>query len=215
MSITTPSNAFSQKGAQGSVYASGFKPELYVVAAGTYALDSSHRPSAPSTGDYSAIQLTRGTTTVPLGLVGPPYVVSTEGCDIRSNQKKVSFSCGIVLNGNPATEPAFGTAELRIRPSPRPYNKPGRYRVPLPLASRDLSQPIIENVQIMNKAGVNVSPAGVGTWLLKAMVLKNGHIALLKDNAGTISALTHADISAGFVLDDVVDIAIQGLYRSQ
>lgn len=215
MSITTSSNAFSQKGAQGSVYDRGFKPELYVVAAGTYALDSSHRPSAPSTGDYSAIQLSRGTTTVPLGVAGSPFVTSTQGCDIRINQKKASYTCGIVLNGNPATEPAFGTAELRIRPSPRPFNKPGRYRIPLPLPDLSFSEPISESVGIVNKAGVNIAPAGPGTWLLKAMVLKNGHLALLKDEEGTITPLTHTDIAAGFVLDDVIDIAVQGLYRSQ
>lgn len=220
LSIT---DTFDQKANSHGVRNRGFRPELYTVDDGTYASNSAYGAGTAPVSSYLTVQLSRGTTTVPLiGAAGPPFVTSTEGCEIRQNGRDVDFICSVTLDGNPATEPAFGNEELRIRPQQVPFDQPARYRIPLPLAKRDLPEPTFENVEIQNKAGVQIAPdvtAGAGAWLLEARLLVDGTLVLLKKDVsvtGTqVTALRHADINAGFSANNVISITIRGTYKAE
>lgn len=210
---------FDQSAASNGIRHIGFRPELYTVAAGSYASNEVYGLGAPLVSSYLDIQLSRGTTTVPLiGASGPPFVNSTEGCDIRQHDNEVEFVCSVTLDANPATDPDLGTEEIRIRPRPITPNLPSRYIIPLPLPTRG-SNPVFEDVEIQNKSGVQVAPAGVGAWLLEARLLKDGNLALVKKDVSATgtqqTALTHDDISAAFVANNVISITVRGKYLAQ
>jgi len=212
----SPEAPFDQKANSAGIYNRGFRPELYTVAAGTYASNAVYGVAAAVANSYASVQLARGTTTIPNGSGG--FVNSTEGCEIRQHGSDVEFLCSITLNGN--TDPDFSAEELRIKPRNLP-GAPGRYKIPLPLPSRFHEDPVFENVEIQNKAGVQIAPdvtAGVGTWLLEARLLKDGTLALLKKDISVLgtqqTALVHNDINAGFAADQVINITIRGTYKT-
>lgn len=201
----------------------GFRPELYTVTDGTYATNSVYGVGAPLLNSYLSVQIPRGTSTISLvGATGSPFVPSMEGCSIRQNGYDVDFICNVVLDGNPITEPTFGNEELRIRPRRNDFTQPPRYMKPLPLSDRKLDEPNFDNVEIVNKAGVQIAPgatAGAGSWLLQARLLKDGTLALVKKDVSLVgtqqTALRHSDIDSGFTANDVISITIRGSYRAQ
>lgn len=204
---------FDQKANAHGILNRGFRPELYTVASGTYASNSVHGLGAPVINSYTNIQLARG--------VGPPFITSVEGCDIRQHGQSVDFTCSITLDGNPLTEPDFSNQELRIRPRRARFDQPGRYGISLPLAKRGTDGPVFKGVEIINKDGVQIAPgskAGPGAWLLEAKLLIDGSIALLKRNIGIlgtqVTALRHADIDDGFVMNQVIAITVYGSYMA-
>jgi hypothetical protein len=91
----------------------------------------------------------------------------------------------------------------------------------MPLA-KDGAQVVFDEVEIQNKAGSQIAPdatAGAGSWLLQARLLKDGTIALIKSNVGTVgtqqTALRASEINAGFVANNVINITIRGRYLAQ
>lgn len=220
MSGIFETNVFDQKANLNGIYNRGFRPELYTVANGTYASNGVYGVGAALANSYLSIQLSRGTTTVPL--VGDSFVTSTEGCDIRQHGNNIDFVCSVTLNANPLTDPDFNDEEIRIRPRQPAFDRPPRYGIPLPLPDRNLAEPVFDDVEIQNKSGVQIAPdasAGPGAWLLGARLLKDGTLALIKRDTSVTgtqeSALLHNDINAGFVADNVISITIRGSYRSE
>lgn len=222
MTDINPGNPFSQKSNANRIYNRGFRPELYTVANGTYSSNAVYGVGEDLLNSYLNVQLPRGTTTVPLiGASGPPFVPSTEGCDIRQNGKNVEFVCSVVLDGNPLTEPSFGNEELRIRPQQVSFVRPARYMIPLPLSDRNLDEPVFDDVEIQDKSGVQIAPdatAGAGAWILQARLLRDGTLALVKKDVSIVgtqqTALLHSDINAGFSADNSINITIRGSYRA-
>jgi hypothetical protein len=220
MSVNGAPEYFDQSSNSRGLRNIGFSPELYTVAAGSYASNGVYGLGAALVNSYLDIQLPRGTTTVPLvGASGPPFVTSTNGCDIRQHDNQVNFICSVVLDGT--TDPSFGTGELRIRPRTTTVAEPARYRRGMPLA-KDGAQVVFDEVEIQNKAGSQIAPdatAGAGSWLLQARLLKDGTIALIKSNVGTVgtqqTALRASEINAGFVANNVINITIRGRYLAQ
>lgn len=220
MSSSVSFEFFDQSAASNGIRNIGFRPELYTVAAGTYASNGVYGVGADLVNSYKNIQLPRGTTTVPLtGASGPPFVTSTEGCDIRQHDNEVNFVCSITLDANPSTDPDLNTEELRIRPQRPFYNQPARYMLPFPLPVRG-TQPVFEDVEIQNRTGAQVAPSvGVGAWVLEARLLVDGTLALAKRNTDTVgtqqTALTHDDIAGAFSTNDVISITMRGKYLAQ
>jgi hypothetical protein len=220
MSVNGSPEYFDQSSNSHGLRNIGFSPELYTVASGSYASNAVYGLGAALVNSYLSIQIPRGTTTVPLtGASGPPFVTSTNGCDVRQHDNEVDFVCSVVLNGT--TDPGFGNNELRIHPQTITPDKPARYQRGMPLAKAG-SQIIFDNVEIVNRAGVQIAPdssAGAGKWLLQARLLKDGTIALVKSNVGTVGtqqlALRASDINAGFVANNVIIITVRGWYRAQ
>lgn len=212
---------FDQKSTQDRVLNRGFRPELYTVENGTYVSNSSYGAEAPLTNSYLSNQLKKGTTVIPLiGAAGPPFVKSTEGCEIRQNGRDVDFSVSVCLNGN--TDPNFGNEELRIKPRQRTFDQPPRYSIPFPLPCNELPTPTFKVAEILNKAGSPVAPdSGVatGTWVLGARILRDGTMALTKTNIDVAGSnefpLLHADIDEGFTADNVIFVNVRGTYKAQ
>lgn len=220
MSVNGAPEYFDQSSNSHGLRNIGFSPELFTVVAGSYASNAVYGLGAAATNSYLSIQLPRGTTTVPLvGGSGPPFVTSTNGCDIRQHDNEVDFICSVVLTGT--TDPAFGSDELRIRPRTTTLADPARYRRGMPLAQHS-AQIVFDEVEIQNKAGTQIAPdatAGGGTWLLQARLLKDGTIALVKSNVGIVgtqqTALKASEINAGFVANNVINITVRGKYLAQ
>lgn len=204
----------------------GFVPELYTVDAGTYAGDPNYGVAAPAANSYttSGYQLPRGTTTVEL-LPGPPplYVNSTEGCDIRQQDRDTDFALSVCLDARLVAPAAFGNEELRFRPNPLPRNKPRNQLVPLPISKRGQTAPTFDGVEITDKSGVQIAPdgsAGGGAWVLGARLLRDGTLALTKKDLSAVgtqeTALQANEINSTFgAANDVIFINVRGTYKAE
>ena len=218
-----PVGIFDQKANASGITNRGFRPELYTVANSSYALNAVYSVGAPLVNSYLNVQIPRGTSTVVLDTGPPPvFVNSTEGCNIRQQDRDVDFMISVCLDGNPLTKPNFGDEELRLRPQKTPLNRPLRYRVPLPLSKRDQTSPTFNDVEIINKTGVQIAPnasAGAGACVLGARLLRDGLIALTKKDLLLVgiqeTALRASDINAGFTTDNVIFITLRGNYKAQ
>ncbi len=210
----------SAKNVENGIFSGGFRPELYSFLNGAYASDARYGPSSPLITSYLINQLPRGTTSVPLGVTGPPFVISNTGCNYRMQGNKVEFVCNVTLGG---ADPNYtDNEELRIRPAQRiNFNRVVGQRG-LPIPDSRYSLPLFDRVEILNKTGAETVPdAGTpaGQYQLQARLLLNGELALvLKDVAGgpppIIRALQNEDIDGAFSINNVVSIIIRGTYKT-
>lgn len=201
----------------------GFNPELYTVAAGSFADNAAHSPVEPAVNTYAPFQLSRGVTTIPLG---SGFVSSKQGCNIRQRGNEVEFDLSICLDGN--STPGFAVdEELRIRPLQNWITRLLAQRNPLPIPQKPNTSVRLDGVEIVDKDGVQVAPraaGGSGSWLLSARVLLNGAIALTKLDPGAVTLpgspvselpLVAEDIAAALTTDNVVVINIHGSYLAE
>ncbi|HSA76278.1 MAG TPA: hypothetical protein VLE02_01915 [Nitrosarchaeum sp.] len=192
----------------------GYRPELYTVAAGSYASNAVHAFSAALLHSYASIQLPPGLTTVTLGSA---FVSSKENCTFEQRGKEVTFTCSVTLGTT--LNPGLGTEELRIHPMRRNPVEPKSYLRGLPLPAQPIDIPIV-SLSVVNKTGVQIVPdAGspAGTYILGARVLTNGVIALIIRDLNIAApnqwrGMTHNDIGANFVADQVIMFNIKGTY---
>ncbi len=210
----------SAKHVEDGIFSGGFKPELYSVVNGAYTSNARYGSSSPLLTSYLINQLPRGTTTVPLGVTGPPFVISSTACQYRMQGNKVEFVCNVTLGG---ADPDYtDNEELRIRPAQRiNFNRVVGQRG-LPIPDSKFSLPLFNDVEIVNKTGAASAPdAGtpVGEYQIFARLLLNGELALvLKDVAGgpppIIRGLQNGDIDGAFASDNVVSITVRGTYKT-
>lgn len=218
--MASPFQIANLKATSTSIIQGGFRPLLFTVANGSYVSNIVFGSGATEVNNYETYQLPRGTTYVPLTINS--YVTSTEGCDFQMTGQKVNFICSVVLNAQ-LIDPGFGTEELRIRPYPRSDIEPAQYLKPLPVPLRTALLPLFEDVEIVNKLGVQVSPDSgtvAGVYDLQARLLQDGQLALvLKDittTPPTVRGLQSADINNLFgTADEIIRITIRGCYRAQ
>jgi hypothetical protein len=194
----------------------GFRPELYTVAAGSYISNPSHGALSESVNSYVNIQIPRGTSSIASSTGG--LVNSTEGCEITRKDGKVNFTCSIMLNAQ--TDPAYGTEELRIKPRFFGFDQPARYMVGLPVPSQGTNKlPFFSDFEILDKDSVVIAPdlgTGAGVWELRAVLLNDRTLALVLYNqaTGNTQPLTHNNIDAAFgVADSAIFINIRGEYK--
>jgi len=209
----------SARHVENGVFSGGFKPELYSVANGSYNSNARFGPSSPLLTSYLINELPRSTTTVPLGVTGPPFVTSATGCDYSMQANKVEFVCNVTLGG---ADPDYtDNEELRIRPARRiNFNRAVGQRG-LPAPDSKFSPPLFDDVEIVNKAGAEAAPdpgSPAGEYQIQARLLLNGELALvLKDVAGgpppIIRGLQNGDIDGSFAVDNVISITVRGTYR--
>lgn len=201
--------SFSKKG--------GYRPELYTVVAGAYASNAVYAMGSPLVHSYYTNQLAPGTTTVTLGAA---FVTSKEGCEWEQIGSDVTVTCNVTLGTT--ANPGFGAEELRIKPLRRNSVEPKSYLRGLPTPFSPTEVPIL-TLEIVNKSGVQIVPdAGspAGNYKLGARVLGNGTIALIvRDfNAAPPNAwrgITHDDIAANFVADQVISFSVHGSYSTR
>jgi hypothetical protein len=221
----TTLNAFgraltSAKNTEDGVFQNGYSPELYSVANGAYTSNAAYGSFSPLLTSYLTNQISRGTSTVPIGAMGHPFAPSTTGCNYRQQGNKVEFVCSVTLGG---TDPDYpDTEELRIRPAQLvQFNRVVGQRG-LPLPDPKFSLPLFGDVEILNKLGVVVAPdasTAAGEYQILARLLLNGDLALvLKDgepmSPPVIRGLQTGDIDEAFAADNIVNITIRGTYKS-
>ncbi len=212
--------AFGQKSAATPLVLGGFKPLLFTVVNGSYNSNLVFGSGAAQLNSYQMFQLPRGTTTVPF--VGPSFVTSTEGCDYQLEEREINFTCSVVLNAQ-LPDPAFGDEELRIKPFPRLTTEPPQFLKPLPIPLRTAPLPFFDDVEIVNKAGIQIAPdvgSTTGVYILQARLLQDGTLALvLKDITTappTVRGFQHDDFDSAFgTLNEIIRIIIRGSYKAQ
>nr|QBK86162.1 MAG: uncharacterized protein LCMAC101_07570 [Marseillevirus LCMAC101] len=209
----------SAKNTEDGISHGGFNPELYSVVTGSYNSSANYGTGVPLLTSYLINQLPRGTTTVPLGAMGPPFVISNTGCKYRLQGNKVEFVCNVTLGG---TDPDYtDDEEIRIRPARLIlFNRVAAVRG-LPAPDPNFSLPTFNDVEILNKAGVGVAPDGgtpTGDYKIFARLLWDSGLALvLRDSDGggipIVRGLQNGDIDAAFAADNVVSITVRGTYK--
>ncbi len=201
------------RGIHNDIQQSGFRPQLSLVAAGSYASGPSYGSGAASTGNYDA-QV-------------PPVTVRNSGnslCPTRSHVRQqdndIDFEIVICLD---ASQPdPFGgqsTDEVRIRTLPLVSGEPGRYAGTLKPADPRYGLPLFHDIEVVNQMGVTLLPDAASN-LLQARYLAGGELALVQQDlsAGpppTTSALTAAQIGSllGLGAGSLVRIHVRGQYK--
>lgn len=201
-SLSSISETYDQ-GLEKTVARSGFRSELFTVAAGSYAANQSYGSGAVSTGSLASVS------------------TSDSQCKIRKQDADVDFSIDVVLDTTAAAPGLSAGDELRVR-SLRPVgsNNPARYSAVLPVPDRKFGLPLILDVEVVNELGLAPSgfPSVAGVGQLQARLLHGGELALVvRDGQSGPSAvttpLTFGDVSPLFGQDESVIIRVRGTYR--
>lgn len=187
---------------------SGFRPQLSVVAAGSYVSNAAYGSGAASTGNYDTVTLR-----------GNASSLNQTIAQYTRTGKQVQFSIQISLNGAAANPIGVGGSEIRIRVQPINPIEPEKYLVGLPLPTGGFLLPIFEDVEVLDQTGANLLPAAVNSQL-QARMLYNGDLALIVMNlaAGpppTAVGLTAAGLGALFAtVGRTIKIIVRGSYMS-
>ncbi|HSA76277.1 MAG TPA: hypothetical protein VLE02_01910 [Nitrosarchaeum sp.] len=188
---------------------SGFRPQLNVVAAGSYVSNAVYGSNAASTGNYETVTLR-----------GSSNSLSQTVASYTKNGKQVSFSVQISLNGAVANPIAVGGSEVRIRVLPTNVTEPEKYISGLPLPDGSFLLPLFEDVEVIDQTGTNLLPNAVNSQL-QARILYNGDLALVNVNlaAGpppTSVGLTAAILGALFAtVGRTIKILVRGTYMAK
>lgn len=186
---------------QSDVSYSGFRPQLFTVAAGSYASDATYGSNTDPTGDYSSVA-----------------IVSESIAKTRVDDNQVDFDVQISLDATAADPAATGGDELRIRVVPRVAGEPQRYRQGLPPSKTPLTLPLFTDVDVILKS--TGATSGTLTGLLEARLLYGNELALVaRDTTATPpahDALTATSLSAlfGQQAADSILITVRGQYRT-
>lgn len=194
---------------QTNISHSGFRPELFTVATGSYASNQVYGSGAALVNDYN-----------------DETVRNSSRASIRQHDRSSDFSLKITLDLSLA-DPGFVTdEELRIRTlQPLGSGEPGRYLNKLPVKSTNYRQPLFLDVEIINPAtGFPFAgfPVIAGAGQLQARLLISGELALVVSDltAGpppTVTPLTTGDLSPlfGAAAGTQLEISIRGSYRAE
>lgn len=196
---------------QGLVLNNGSRPQLYLVAAGSYATAAVYGSGAASTGNYDTVTL-RGDTSS----------LQQSGSAYRKEARNVYFTTIISLD-SAQTDPFANqaTAELRIR-TKRPLSsaEPGSYLNQLPLPDPNYPLPLFFDCEILGmNDGQPLLPTQANS-LVQARLLVGGDIALVRRAMGAPpvdTALTAGDLAALFgqvSVPNTIRIIVRGDYRT-
>lgn len=212
MSIQFVDNS-NVRGIQNDIQQSGFRPQLFLVAAGSYASGPFYGSGAASTGNYDA-QV-------------PPITVrnSSDGlCPTRSHVRQqdndIDFETVICLD---ASQPdPFGgqpTDEVRIGTLPLATGEPRRYARTLKPVDPHFGLPLFHDIEVLDQMGSTLLPDAVST-VLQARYLAGGQLAIVQRDlsAGpppTTTALTAGQMGTllGLGAGSLIRIHVRGQYK--
>lgn len=154
-------------------YSQSFRPQLFVVAAGSYATNAVYGAGAApvqsggSDVTYEAATYTDSSNSL-RGTQGNFYRVG----------KNVQFDIVVSLDGttDPATAAAVGT-EVRLRTLPPSASEPGRYDIHLPNFDPKFPLPSFDVECVDLSTGAIVLPQAAADQVLKARLLPGGLLA--------------------------------------
>lgn len=195
---------------KGSICNSGYRPQLYTVAGGSYVSNAVYSSGATEVNNYENETLRRNSN---------PLARTTGS--IRKHGKNVDFSVEVALNCDLAN-PGFGaTEELRIRVLPLSTGDPFRYGRGLPISDPLYGLPLFTEVEVVD-ADTGLVPGAFGALAgqLQARLLKGGDLALVSNDLGqggipaTVTALNAGDIAGLFGgTINLLRISVRGSYR--
>jgi len=201
------------RGIYNNVQQSGFRPQLSLVAAGSYASGPFYGSGAASTGNYDA--------------QAPPVTVRNSSnslcptrAHVRQQDNDIDFEIVICLD---ASQPdPFGgqpADEVIIRTLPLASGDPGRYSGVLKPVDPRYGLPLFHDIEVLDQLGGTLLPDAASS-LLQARYLAGGRLALVQQDlsAGpppTTSALTAAQIGnlLGLGAGSLVRIHVRGQYK--
>ena len=192
----------TDRGVQGAVQQTGFRPSLYTVVTGSYAANHVYSSGAAVVSNYDSV------------MVDTP----ASKASVRKHDTDVEFDLKITLN-LAAADPGFvSTDELRVRVLPLGTSEPLNYFKALHTPAHDYRLPLFTNVQIVDPAtGASIVPVA---GQLQARLLYGGHLALvvadLTAAPPTTAALTAGDIAGlfGAAAGSELELTLRGYYRS-
>lgn len=194
---------------QKSVSHRGFRPQLFTVAAGSYASNHIYGSGAALVNDYDTEQLQ-----------------TLSEASIRQHDRDVDYNIKLLLDLSLA-DPGFAAGEeVRVRTfQPLGTTEPGSYLKKLPVKDSRYRQPLFLDVEFVNPAtGAPFAgfPVAAGAGQLQARLLISGELAFAVTDltAGpppTVTPLTAADLAPlfGAAAGTQMQISIRGTYRGQ
>lgn len=206
--MATSNNTSIDRAVQNNIAHSGFRPQLFTVAAGSYASNQVYGSGAALVNDYN-----------------DEIIQAESRASIRQHDSNVLYNVKVILDLS-QTDPAFGsTQEVRIRTlQPLTSTEPGRYLTRLPKKDVNYRQPLFLDVEIINPAtGAPFAgfPSVAGAGQLQARLMMNGDLALIVCDltAGpppTVTPITAADLAPlfGAGAGTQLEIAVRGTYRA-
>ena len=190
---------------------SGYPPQLFLVAAGSYASTPLYGSGAIATGNYNDVTIR-----------GSSNSLNTSKCVWQRNGNEVTFEVIITLDGSKADP--FGatpTNEVRIGPVYPPVSGLGQsVRPNLPIPNATYQLPLFSDVEIRNQTNTELIPTA-SLIELQSRMLCNGDLAIiLKDlNAApptNVIALTAGDLAPFFggAAGSTIRISVRGTYMA-
>lgn len=192
-----------------SVSHTGFRTQLFSVAAGSYSSSATYGSGAAIIDSYESVT-----------------DQNLSAAAIRQQDRDVDFALKVVLNLDQADPSTIPANELRLRTfQPLAVGQPNAYLKRLPLNARSFHLPLFLDVEIINPA-TGGSPAGfpsvAGPGQLQARFLHGSEIALVVTDltAGpppTVTPLTAADLTPLFGAPPGTQllISVRGTYGGQ
>lgn len=192
----------TDRGVQGAILQTGFRPSLYTVVAGSYAANHVYSSGAELVDSYDAV------------MVASP----ASRASVRKHDSDVEFDLKLTLDLS-AADPAFPVGdELRVRVLPLSPSEPLRYFKALHPPSHDYRLPLFTSVEIVDPAtGASIVPVA---GQLQVRLLYGGHLALVVSDLTaappTTDALTAGDLAAlfGGAPGDELELTVRGHYRA-
>ena len=191
-----------------SVSNTGFRTQLFTVAAGSYSSSGTYGSGVALLNEYSSVSIQDKSSAV-----------------IRQQDRDTDFHLKLTLDLSQA-DPAFpATEELRLRTLQPLNGDPAAYAKRLPLNSRNYNLPLFLDVEFIDPstgAPFVGFPAVAGVGQLQARLLHGGELAFVVTDysAGpppTVTALTAGDLAALFGAGAGTEllISVRGTYRGQ
>lgn len=205
--MATSNNTSIDRGVQNNIAHTGFRPQLFTVASGSYASNQVYGSGAALVNDYNT-----------------EIIQDASRAAIRQHDNNVEYNVKVVLDLSLAN-PGFVTGEeVRIRTlQPLASTEPGRYLTRLPKKDVNYRQPLFLDVEIINPAtGAPFAgfPSVAGAGQLQARLMMNGDLALVVTDltAGpppTVTPITAGDLAAlfGAAAGTRLQIDVRGSYR--
>jgi len=201
------------RGIQNDIRQSGFRPQLFLVANGSYASGPYYGSGAVSTGNYDA-------QVPPVTVRNSSDSLCPTVSHVRQQDNDIDFETVICLD---ASQPdPFGgqpNDEVRIGTLPLAAGEPGRYAGTLKPVNPRFGLPLFHDIEVLDQMGTQLLPLFPST-VLKARYLTNGQLALVQQDlsAGpppTTTALTAGQLGSllGLGAGSLVRIHVRGQYK--
>nr|QBK86163.1 MAG: uncharacterized protein LCMAC101_07580 [Marseillevirus LCMAC101] len=203
MSVAVIDNA-TNRGVKNDIQQTGFPPQLFLVAGGSYASNSSYGSGSASTGNYDS-------QTPPITVRDQLNPICQTRTRVRQQDTDVDFDVTICLDSS-QPDPGFtGTDELRIRNLPLTNPLSG-----LKPADPNFGLPLFLEVEVVDENGLLLLPTGGANRTLQARLLYGSQLALIQQESSappTVTAVTSSQLTFGLASGTFIRIHARGQYK--